>query len=685
MRPRRSCWKPGRPPRPGHRSEKATVFLGKLQKQADGSYLTKPIKAIGQGADRVLGVYRKRKVGGAVEPVSRKVKRDLLIERGDEGGATEDDLVWAEVKNTRGYGPNVARVREIVGRIDDPSTYSQIAIANHDIRMAFPSEVLAEAEAASLPGPGSHEDLRQTPLITIDPADARDHDDAVFAEPDPDKKNKGGWRTIVAIADVAWFVTPGSRLDREAQKRGNSTYLPDMVVPMLPERLSNDLCSLRENEDRPALAVEMRFTADGRKLDHRFMRILMRSHARLSYSEVQNAIDGTPNDRAAPWLDNVLKPLWGAYASLQKARAKRSPLDLDLPERRIIFDRNGHVEGVRLKERFDANRLIEEFMIQANVCAAESLEQAKLPLIYRVHGDPDPEKLEGVRTFLESLGYSLPKGQVLRPKNLNQTLKLAAEKDEAALVGQVLLRAQRQAVYDTDNVGHFGLNLTRYAHFTSPIRRYADLTVHRALIAAGNLGKGAQSEEEAHRLQKIAETISDLERASMAAERESTDRFLAAWLEDRIGAEFRARINGVTRSGLFVTLDDTGADGFIPARSIGEEYFRHHEAFNALVGERSGGVYRLGQPVLVRLKEVTPLQGGLLFEMLSEPLDDVTIPDSRGKRRSRKQDGRSPARSKTKKTGRKPAGAKDTSPGKRKKNRTNRNKGKPGGPLGKKK
>ncbi|MCI5048213.1 MAG: ribonuclease R [Aquisalinus sp.] len=635
---------------------KGDRFLGRLSQETDGTYLAKPIKHIGQGAERILGVFRARKVGGAIEPVSRKAKRDYIVEPADINGASDGDLVWGEAKSQRGYGPRMARIREVVGDISNPASYSQIAIANHEIRMDFPAAVHDQADATSTPDIGKRKDLRDTPLITIDPADARDHDDAVFAELDKDPKNDGGWRVIVAIADVAHFVSPGSALDKEAIKRGNSTYLPDMVVPMLPERLSNDLCSLKEGVDRPALAVEMIFDKDGRKRHHTFMRIMMKSHAGLSYAQVQNAIDGNPDQQTAPLMENVIDPLWGAYKALSTARDKRGPLDLDMPERRIIFNDDGHVEAVATKERFEANRLIEEFMIQANVAAAETLKAAGLPTIYRVHGEPDPERLEGAREFLESMGYSLPKGQVLQPQNLNQILGHAREKDEVSLVSQIILRAQCQAVYDTSNIGHFGLNLRNYAHFTSPIRRYADITVHRGLIRACKLEKNPPPHPEQKDLQQIAEDVSDLERKSMAAERESTDRFLASWLSDRVGAEFSARINGVTRSGLFVSLEDTGADGFIPASTIGAEYFRYEESANALVSEAGNGIYRIGQPVTVRLKEVTPLQGGLLFEMLSDPLTGIKLPKSRG----RGADKHKPVRRKTK------AGARPSSRRKRK-------------------
>lgn len=614
-------------------------FVGRLTRQKDGSYVAKPIKHIGQGAERVLGVFRTRKAGGAIEPVDRRHRHDLLVERGDEGGAREGDLVWAETKHSRGYGLRMARVREVVGNLEDSTSWSLIAIANHDIRMEFPPEALTEAEKAVLPDVTGREDLRILPFITIDPHDARDHDDAVCAMADTDEKNEGGWRILVAIADVAWFVTPGSALDLEAKKRGNSTYLPDRVVPMLPERLSNDLCSLREGEDRPAMVADMIFDRNGYKKTHRFYRAIIRSHANIDYGRIQAAFDGNPGEKTAPLMKDVLTPLYQAYQALAKARDKRGPLDLDLPERKIILDTDGNVTDVILKERHEANRLIEEFMIQANVSAAESLEEVHLPAVFRIHDAPDEEKLEGVRVFLESIGYSLPRGDTVKPAMINKILREARERDEADLINQVILRAQAQAVYDTKNIGHFGLNLRRYAHFTSPIRRYADLTVHRGLIAGFNLGKGAQSHEEAEALQKTAEKISVTERASMSAERESKDRFLAAFLERSVGAEFAARISGATRAGLFVTLTETGADGFIPARTLGDEYFRHEETANALIGERSGGAYRVGQAVRVRLREVTPVQGGLLLEMLDKPVKGIKVP---GGRKRKSQEHRRP-------------------------------------------
>ncbi len=595
-------------------------LLARLRPAGDDGYEAEIIKAIGKAAHKFLAVYRKGNQGGIAEPVERRARNTFTIERGDEGRAKDGDLVWVEAKHARGYGPQRARVREIAGHIDDRHAYSLIALANHGIPVAFPDDVVAEAEKARLPALGSREDLRAIPLVTIDPEDAKDHDDAVFAALDDDPRNEGGYRVIVAIADVSYFVEPGGALDREASRRGNSVYLPDRVVPMLPERLSNDLCSLKEGVDRPAIAVEMKITKDGRKASHRFFRAMMRSAAKLSYGDAQKIIDGEP---APKDIADVVRRLHRAFEARMRERQERAPLDLELPERKIILGPDGGVLRVERRERFDAHRLIEEFMILANICAAETLEQRKVERIYRVHDAPDPEKLDASRDYLQDLGYSLIKGPSVRPAHFNQILKTAGARGEKELVSEVVLRSQKQAVYATENLGHFGLNIPRYAHFTSPIRRYADLTVHRALVTAAKLGPGGQTDAEARALPRIAEQISDFERRAMAAERESADRYLAGYLSDRVGVEFEGRIRGVTRFGLFVMLDETGADGFIPMRSIGDERFTFVEKRHAVVGDRTGAFYRLGQPVRVKLAEATPLTGGLRFEMISDAIPDA--------------------------------------------------------------
>jgi ribonuclease R len=573
-------------------------------------YEAEPIKRVPREQRRLLGIFRtKAGGGGLIDPVDRK---------GDEDGAKQGDLVRFELSRTHRFGVPQARIVETLGNPQDQRKISLIAVHAHGIPDDFPAGVLAELQSLEPPRLESRTDLRALPLLTIDPVDARDHDDAVHAAPDGDPQNSGGFIVHVAIADVAHYVRPGARLDREAQLRGNSVYFPDRVVPMLPERISNDLCSLKEREERPCLAARMVFDRQGNKKSHTFLRGMMRSAAKLSYQEAQAAIDGKPSARAAPLLDLALKPLWSAYVLLAAARDRRAPLDLDLPERKIVLDEKGQVERVTRPERLEAHRLIEEFMIQANVAAAETLETRRAPVVYRVHDAPSKEKLTALREFLDSLGLKLPSAGSLQAGDFNRVLQRAKSMPVADLINEIVLRSQSQAVYAAENLGHFGLHLRRYAHFTSPIRRYADLLVHRSLIRALGLGAGGLADEEAARLADIAQAISDAERRAMAAERETTDRLIAAYLADRVGAQFDARISGVTRSGLFVRLRDTGADGFVPAATIGNDYWRHHEDAHALIGDRTGETYRLGDSVQVRLVEAIPTAGALRFEMLSE-------------------------------------------------------------------
>ena len=491
------------------------------------------------------------------------------------------------------------------------------------------------------------EDWRKIPLVTIDPVDAKDHDDAVFAEPDTDPNNRGGFIATVAIADVAHYVTPGSALDREALERGNSVYFPDRVVPMLPERISNDLCSLKPAVDRAALAVRMVIGADGRKRSHTFHRVLMKSAAKLNYQQAQDAIDGRPDDTTGPLLEPVLKPLYDAYFTIKKARDERGPLDLDLPERKILLKPDGTLDRVIIPQRLDAHRLIEEFMILANVAAAETLERAGTPLIYRVHDEPARERVEALREFLHTLEIPFTRGGMLRPEQFNTVLARIKGKPAENLVNEVVLRTQAQAEYSAENYGHFGLALRRYAHFTSPIRRYADLIVHRALIRALKLGDGGlPADADMASLGEIAARISIAERRAMIAERETTDRLIAHFLADRIGATFEGRISGVTRAGLFVKLKETGADGFIPARTIGDDYFQYREHEHAMVGRSTGETHRLGDDVTVRLVEAIPVAGALRFELLSEGRTGAKRPRGTFKKpaRDHKRDEKKPPR-----------------------------------------
>ena len=639
--------RPGLPaPGPGDR------LLARLTRREDDLYEAQIMRMVGRAPREVIGVYRQSSDQGRLVPTDRRLRDEFRIAAGDRGGAQVGDLVVAEILEGRRLGPREARVRERVGNADAPGAYSLIAIHNHGIPTRFGAEALEEAKAATSPELGAREDLRELALITIDPAEARDHDDAVWARPDPARS--GGWEIIVAIADVAHYVRPGGALDREALERGNSVYFPDRVVPMLPEALSADLCSLKKNEERACIAVRIHLDAEGNNVGHAFMRGLMKVRENLTYEAAQAAHD-SHDTAAAPGedesLDEGLAHLYGAYDSLRRARERRAPLDLDLPERRIRLGADGEVVAIETPPRLNSHRLIEEYMIVANVCAAESLERARVPFVYRVHDRPAPEKVEALRDFLATLNYRLAKGQVLRSRHFNGILERAASTPHAHVVNEIVLRTQGQAMYSVDNVGHFGLSLRRYAHFTSPIRRYADLLVHRALISAlglseGGLGEGrlpphAADQLAADRLANIAADISAAERRAIAAEREALDRYTAAFMADKVGAEFDGRISGVARFGIFVSLPEIGADGLMAMSSLGDDYYEHDPARHALVGRHHGHSFRLGDPIAVRLVEATPLTGGLRFEPIDEAHRPANAPPSRrpapprGRRRSR--------------------------------------------------
>jgi ribonuclease R len=612
-----------RRPQPGTAAGVGDRALLRVEKPdaEGGAYSGRVIKVVDHAKTRVLGIFRKLAGGGGrLVPVDKKqAGRELNIAKADSGGAEDGDLVSVDLVRSRGFGLASGKVKERLGSLASEKAVSLIAIHAHEIPQAFSPAALREAEEAKPATLAGREDWREVPLVTIDPPDAKDHDDAVHAEADPDPNNKGGYILNVAIADVAFYVRPGSALDRDALTRGNSVYFPDRVVPMLPERISNDLCSLVPGEARGALAVRMVIGADGRKRSHTFHRILMRSAAKLAYAQAQAAVDGRPDDTTGPLLETILKPLYAAYACVKLARDQRDPLDLDLPERKILLKPDGTVDRVVVPERLDAHKLIEEFMILANVAAAEMLEKKALPLIYRVHDEPTLEKVHNLQEFLKTLDLPFAKSGALRPALFNRVLAQVKGHDSEPLVNEVVLRSQAQAEYSAENYGHFGLNLRRYAHFTSPIRRYADLVVHRALIRGLGLGEGAlPPTETVESLSEVAAQISVTERRAMKAERETADRLIAHFLADRIGATFQGRISGVTRAGLFVKLTDTGADGLIPIRTLGTEYFNYDEARHALVGSRSGAMHRLGDVVDVRLVEAAPVAGALRFELLSE-------------------------------------------------------------------
>ena len=603
------------------------------------SHTGRMIRRIDNTAERILGVYRAGSEGGRVLPIEKGSDKEWAVPEGATGGAKDGELVEAEQSGPRGrMGLPKARIVSRLGDPSQPRAVSLIAIHQHGIPDHFPDKVVAEANAAKPAALGERKDLRDMQLVTIDPWDARDHDDACFVQ----IHNNGEMTIWVAIADVAHYVTSDSELDHEARKRGNSSYFPDRVVPMLPDSLSGDLCSLHEGVERACLAVAMRIDIQGNKISHEFHRALMKSAASLNYEQVQAAMDGTPDDQVAPLVSKVIRPLYAAYAALKKARAVRQPLELDLPERQIILDDNGKVKSVNFKDRLDAHKLIEEFMVLANVAAAETLIAQQTPLLFRVHEEPSPEKLEALREVANASGLQLAKGQVLQTAHLNRLLQQANGTDHAELINISTLRSMTQAYYFPENFGHFGLALKAYAHFTSPIRRYADLMVHRALISSHRWGDDGLSPWDVEHLTDTAKIISDTERRSMVAERDTTDRYLASFLSERMDVELSGRISGIAKFGVFVKLDDTGADALVPIRTLGTEYFDHDQDSQTLMGSKSGIIIGLGQRVIVKLAEAGPITGGLTAELIT--LDGTTMPKGPSHGPSRNGRGKPPRR-----------------------------------------
>jgi ribonuclease R len=595
--------------------------LVRLKPMGPGRYEGRTLRRVSETPGRILGVFKRGRTENRIIPTDRRSKAEWIVPSGQESGAETDEIVLAEpVAQHLHLGLKPARVLERLGKLGDARSISLIAIHTHDIPQAFPDAALEEAKRARGVRLGSRTDLRDVPLITIDGADARDFDDAVFAEPDPD--HHGGFRLLVAIADVAHYVRPGSALDHAAGIRGNSVYFPDRVVPMLPEALSNGWCSLRPNEDRGCLFVDMRIDRSGHKTSHRFGRGLMRSAARMTYEEVQAAED-SHDDRGLP-----LPSLYAAFRNLLAARLERGTLDLDLPERKVELDDQGRVASVAPRPRLDSHRLIEEFMVLANVAAAEELERLHQPCMYRIHAPPSDEKLDALRGFLSTLGISLPAGNQVHPRDFDRVLRRYAGTPESQLISEVMLRSQSQAAYSPDNIGHFGLALPRYAHFTSPIRRYADLLVHRALVKGLRLGRDGLSDDQASAFPEIGDRITETERRAQQAERDAIDRYLTAFMSARIGGRFAARISGVTRFGLFVTVTETGASGIVPFNTLPDDYWQYDEREQTLTGRRTQKVYRLAQEVEVLLSEANPVTGGMVFHVLedAEPVRDRQTP-----------------------------------------------------------
>src|SRR5689334_8989694 len=597
--------------------------LARTEERGDG-FIAHPMKKLARAAELVLGVVRREGERSWLSPVDKRERRELYISELKD--AEPGDLVLCEVG---GRPPRVsARVDAVLGDPFAPRSFSLIAIHKHGLRHEFSQEAIDEAHRVSTLPLGEREDLTHLPIVAIDPEDARDHDDAIWAEPD----GAGGWNTIVAIADVSFYVRPGSELDREARARGNSVYFPDRVVPMLPEELSADICSLKEGEDRAAMACHLKISKDGEIKSWRFTKAKVRIAANIAYEDAQAAIDADQEVRvevSSPvcWMPDLersvskelvnkaLKALWGCWRALFAARQKRDPLELDLPERRVMLDEKGRIASIAPRDRLDAHRLVEDFMIAANVAAARALEAKKAPVMYRVHEAPSREKLVALKDYLKTFDLEFALGQVIKPGTFNRIIERLGDADGREEIMEQLLRTQMQARYGPERLGHFGLALATYAHFTSPIRRYADLLVHRSLVKAYKLGDGALPPGDEDRFEQIGEQISMLERRAMEAERETIDRYVAAYLADQVGQLVECRITGVQPFGFFAAVEDLGGDGLLFAKDLGREYFRYDEAARALVGDETGETYRVGQRLTLRLAEANPVSGSLRFEL----------------------------------------------------------------------
>jgi ribonuclease R len=608
-----------------------------------------PMKKLERAAELVLGVIKREGTRFWLSPGDKRERRALAI--ADLKDAEAGDLVLCEVS---GRPPRIqARVDAVLGDPFAPRSFSLIAIHKHGLRAEFSQEAIDEAHHVSQQPLGEREDLTHLPIVAIDPEDARDHDDAIWAEPD----GEGGWNAIVAIADVSFYVRPGSELDREARARGNSVYFPDRVVPMLPEELSADICSLKEGEDRAAMACHLRISKHGEIKSWRFTRAKVRIAANIAYEDAQAAIDAANEERvdvSSPvcWMPEVegpvprelveksLKPLWGCWRALFAARQKRDPLELDLPERRVMLDEKGRITSIAPRDRLDAHRLVEDFMIAANVAAARALEAKKAPVMYRVHEPPSREKLVALKDYLSTFGIEFALGQIVKPGTFNRIIDRVGDGDGREEIMEQLLRTQMQARYGPERLGHFGLALATYAHFTSPIRRYADLLVHRALVKAYRLGEGGLPQGDEERFEQIGEQISMLERRAMEAERETVDRYVAAFLADQVGQLVECRITGVQPFGFFATVEDLGGDGLIFAKDLGQEYFRFDEAARALVGDESGETYRVGQRLNLRLADANPVSGSLRFELPEGSYGGTAAPPRRDRQRLAGRRGR---------------------------------------------
>ena len=567
---------------------------------------------------KVVGHFVEESGIALVVPDDARINQDVLIPLPDTAGARPGQVVVAEiVEQPRDHKPPVGRIIEILGKSGAPGMATEIAIRNFDLPREWPEGVEEEAEAfgdeIAEDMTKGRRDLRELPLVTIDGADARDFDDAVYAQ-----RRKNGWRLVVAIADVSSYVKPGNPLDVEAERRATSVYFPGRVIPMLPEALSNGLCSLKPEEDRLCLVCDMSINQAGKVVRARFDSAVMRSHARLTYDEVWDWIV-SGKDEIRPGKAEVsasLKDLYGLYRALRKARTKRGAIDFESTEVQFSFDERGSVADISPYERNDAHKLIEECMVTANVEAALFLLRNKIPAPFRSHDPPPAEKLESLEAFLRGLGIKVPWRGQPTPRDFETVVQQIKGRDDRPLIMAVLLRAQSMASYQAHNTGHFGLALAAYAHFTSPIRRYPDLLVHRAIYHLLSRKPVGQYPLNAGRMEKLSEQCSHRSRRAEEAERDVNDRLKAYFMEQHIGDQFKGQVTGVTSFGLFVELERNHVSGLVHITSLPNDYYHFDPVVHRLVGDRTGKVFQLAQKVNVKVVAVNVDDRKIDFEMV---------------------------------------------------------------------
>lgn len=569
------------------------------------------LRLLAQGNNQLVGVYE----NGKVFAVDRRITQTFTL-LDVPRNLKNKDLIVFDAPMSRKREP-VARFIQRIGSADEPFAATLMAIYMHRIPVMFSEQTEKQAAHLSVPPIDEHRmDLQAVPFVTIDGEDARDFDDAVWAQADTSDSNQGGFHVMVGIADVSWYVRGGTALDRDAWTRGNSVYFPDRVIPMLPFELSNGVCSLNPNEPRAALVCEAWLDKNGRKIKHRFVRALIRSARRLTYTEVQDALD---HKQPVIGLENEINVLNDVYKALKKQRLKRGVIEIDVPEREIQLNAAGQVIGIRHRVQTESMKLIEELMIMANVAAAETLEEKGLPTMYRVHDKPSAEKIDLLNTFLKSvhLGQHHLFSEQSTAKDFNAVLAQAEGSRRDFAINEFILRSQSQAVYSPENIGHFGLSLERYAHFTSPIRRYADLMVHRALVKALHLGEGGLTTEEEKTFARTAQHISYTERQAASAEYDADDRYTAAFLKDKVGKKFTGQIISVTSFGVFVRLRPFDAEGFIPMRFLHGDYYEFEKETQRLIGRSTGKVFALGDDIQVILRACDAVTGTVTLQPVS--------------------------------------------------------------------